>query len=823
METALQKLSKILELEAQGGYRNQAVIGGIQRYVPVWITDAREQASAESEKALVEQVGELLMDYGSLSGVSARADLIGSIQERLSAMAEAAADPPEKERLVTAPDPAPEPGPTVDQAKSEPAVQSPEEKRQPEQRVEPERPQSVPAGLSASIEKVRGVGPRTAGQLQKLGIETIRDLITFYPRRYIDYRSLKPISHLTYGEQVTIVGTVWETKSQRARTGRKVVHSIIGDGTATIQCTWFNQPWLVNKLKAGATVMVSGKVNQYLGRLVFQSPEWELVEKEHLHTGRIVPIYPLTSGLSAKVMRSHVKRAVDYWARRTPDPISAEALSLYDLMNLETALLQIHFPNTWDRLEAARRRLVFDELLVVQLGMLRQRHQWQSKPGLALPADDECVQGLLRRLPYELTSAQSRALAAIRKDMAQSLPMNRLLQGDVGSGKTVVAAAAMHIAVGQDAQAALMAPTEILAEQHFRNLSALLDQARVRLLTGSVPAQEKKQIYDALADGEIDVVVGTHALIQEGVGFHNLGLVIVDEQHRFGVAQRAELRQKGYNPHMLVMTATPIPRSLALTLYGDLDVTLIDEMPPGRQQVETRWLEPVSRERAYRFLRAECQAGRQAFIICPLVEASDKSEAKAAVDEHKRLEEQVFPDLRLGLLHGRMKSEDKEAAMSAFYHGETDILVSTSVVEVGIDVPNATIMLVEGANRFGLAQLHQFRGRVGRGEHQSYCILLADSPTPEATERLNALVATNDGFVLAEKDLELRGPGEFFGTRQSGLPDLKLAGVTDIKTLECAREEAERIHAQDPMLETPGYRLLAREVEWFWADKGEMS
>lgn len=842
METALEKLVKVLELERQGGHRNHAVVGGVQRYIPVWIEQARAQADAEAEKALVEQVGELLTDYGQLAGPAARAKLVDAVQERLERAIAVRSAPPDPVEQATEPHlpsaetkaparpigPAPAP---PDQAATMPA-QPRETGRPVEAARHPDPPPSqvdhdAPSGLDAPITTLRGVGPRTAEQLQKLGLNTIGDMLAFYPRRYVDYSALKPISRLEYGEQVTIIGTVWETSVPRAKSRRKIVRSIIGDGTGTIECTWFNQPWLANKLKAGTAMMISGKVDRYLGRLTFQSPEWELVDKEQLHTGRIVPIYPLTAGLGAKNLRSQQKRTVDYWARRTPDPLSEEIRERQGLTSLENALLQIHFPDSWDHLQAARCRLVFDEFLIMQLGLLRLRRKWQAEPGLPIQAEDEWLKALLGELPFQLTSAQQRALADVLIDMAGRVPMNRLMQGDVGSGKTVVAAVAMAVAVRSGAQAALMAPTEILAEQHARNIGRLMDsrdgRPRIRLLTGSLSAADKQAIYDELAAGTADVVIGTHALIQAGVSFENLGLVIVDEQHRFGVEQRSELRQKGHNPHVLVMTATPIPRTLALTLYGDLDVSVIDEMPPGRQVIVTRRLEPAARERAYRFIRSQVDQGRQAFIICPLVEALEKSEAKAATVEHRRLQESVFPDLKVGLLHGRMKGEKKEAVMQSFCRGEVHVLVTTSVVEVGIDVPNASVMLVEGANRFGLAQLHQFRGRVGRGEHESYCLLLADTTTPEAEARLTALEATNDGFVLAEKDLELRGPGEFFGTRQSGLPDLKLAKVSDVRTLEQARKEAQELFAQDPLLDDPEHRVLASKVDAFWSGRGEMT
>ncbi|MBM4432169.1 MAG: ATP-dependent DNA helicase RecG, partial [Chloroflexi bacterium] len=474
-----------------------------------------------------------------------------------------------------------------------------------------------------------------------------------------------------------------------------------------------------------------------------------------------------------------------------------------------------------------------------QLGVLRQRDVWRQQPSRPMVVDRAMVEAFVSALPFTLTTAQRRVLQEISADLQQSYPMSRLLQGDVGSGKTVVALAAMLIAVANGMQAVIMAPTEILAEQHFRTVTTMLQEVGQRVrdatdadffsgvqigwLTGSLGQADKEEQRRQIAAGEVGIVVGTHALIQEGVIFRDLGLAIVDEQHRFGVAQRAALRQKGYNPHMLVMSATPIPRTLALTVYGDLDLSVIDELPPHRPRIITKWLAPAEREQAYAFLRAQVQKGRQAFVICPLIEESERVEAPAAVNEHHRLQDKVFPDLRLGLLHGRMPSADKEQVMTRFRARDYDVLVTTPVVEVGIDVPNATVMLVEGADRFGLAQLHQFRGRVGRGRDQSYCLLLADSPSLGGEQRLKIIEETQDGFVLAEEDLRLRGPGEFFGTRQSGLPDLKVAKSGDVRILEEVRQAAQDLIGQDPGLAQPGHQLLAQKVRKFWGLETDLS
>jgi ATP-dependent DNA helicase RecG len=679
--------------------------------------------------------------------------------------------------------------------------------------------------LDAPLTVLTGVGPKISKTLERLGLATLGDMLTYYPRRYDDFSQMKPINRLVYGEEVTIIGTIWETHLRKIRGGQAtVVRTIVSDSTGTIECSWFNQPWLAEKLRAGQQITLSGKVEQYLGRLVMQSPVWEPLDRQMLHTGRIVPVYPLTEGITARWLRERMHLVVSQWAARVPDPLPEPVRQRVGLMDYPTALRQIHFPDSQQLLADARARLAFDEIFRLQLGALRQRADWQSAPGRPLAVADDWLSVRQAALPFALTPAQKRVLADLRADLARAVPMTRLLQGEVGSGKTVLAALAAAIGRANGAQSALMAPTSILAEQHYRTLASLLaggpdPTPRLALLLGATPDSEKAAIYDGLRTGQIDVVVGTHALIEAPVEFANLGLAVVDEQHRFGVSQRAALRAKGreFSPHLLVMSATPIPRSLALTLYGDLDLSVLDEVPPGRQPIETRILYQDERERGYAFLRSQIMKGRQAYVICPLVEESDKIEAKAAVEEYTRLQKHVFPDLRLGLLHGRLKADEKEEVMSLFHGAELDILVTTSVVEVGVDVPNATVMLIEGASRFGLAQLHQFRGRVGRGEHASYCLLVSDLPGAgsglgDGDERLKAVEASQDGFALAEKDLELRGPGEFLGTRQAGYGDLRLAKISDLRLVELARKEAQASFAEDPNLARPDQRPQANSL-----------
>ncbi len=853
---AFDKLYKILKLEADTGYRDKAMIGGLSQFAARW-----QQEAGDDETVL--KIAEILRTYSQLNPVDPRRLAINQIVQlmglpanaikpsappsepaaelKIESKAPAAAEaPPEPAAAAPAPIESAAlhpPAKPIDALLTPPAAiveQKPVEKPKPRPLPEARDEHGNRIGLESSVTVINGIGPAMAEKLERLGVKTIRDLLYLFPRRYDDYSNLKPINRLQYGDEVTIMGTVWDAGDKRVRGGAAIFQAVISDGSGTLQCTWFN-PYVGNQIKRGTQIVVSGKVTEFNGRLTFSSPEFELLDNELLNTARIVPVYPLTEGLSNRMLRKFTRRAVDYWSPRVSDELPDSVRNSAGLMSLPTALVQIHFPDSMSALEAAQRRMAFDELFLLQCGLLKQKQQWRSENGRALKTDQALLDTFVQSLPYPLTAAQRRVIEDIVSDIGTTHPMSRLVQGDVGSGKTAVAATAMFLAAQSGTQAAIMAPTEILAEQHYLNLSKLFENVNargipcplnVRLLTGSTPQSDREILLAEIADGRANIVVGTHALIQETVSFNDLALAVIDEQHRFGVAQRAMLRQKGHlaSPHVLVMTATPIPRTLALTLYGDLDLSVIDQMPPGRQPIETRIVLPTERERAYSFIRAQIEKGRQAFVICPLVEESDKIEAKAAIEEHARLQKHVFPQFKLGLLHGRLRPDDKDAAMRAFANNETQILVSTSVVEVGIDVPNATIIMIEGAERFGLAQLHQFRGRVGRGGHKSYCLLQTDLSAADITERLKAVEASTDGFVLAEKDLQLRGPGQFFGTRQSGLPDMHMANIADARLIDLARREADKLLSKDPELSAEEYQPLAQRLQEFWASgAGDLS
>jgi ATP-dependent DNA helicase RecG len=602
----------------------------------------------------------------------------------------------------------------------------------------------------------------------------------------------------------------------------------LADVSGWVRVTWFNQ-YLANVLHVGDEIAVSGALESSYGPLSFTGPEWERVSpgpSDSVSTGRIVPVYPLTAGLAQKSMRGFTRQALDAALASLEEYLPEDVrLQPEPLPVLPEAVSQVHYPDNQARLNAAKVRLAFDDLFLLQLGLVRRKEERQAFDGIPISVDSALMERWAAGLPFTLTRDQQVALGEILQDLGRSKPMARLLQGDVGSGKTAVAAAAMLATVANGFQAALMAPTEILAEQHMSNLPSLyaglpdVSRPRFRLLTGSTKASERREILELARNGQIDILVGTHALIQEGVELPGLALSIVDEQHRFGVRQRGALpgKAEGRLPHQLAMTATPIPRTLNLVLNGDLDVSVISERPPGRIPIETRRYIGAERGAAYDQVREEVAGGRQVFVICPLVEASEAIEAKAAIEEADRLRQDVFPDLRIATLHGRMKSREKDAVMSGFRDREYDVLVSTSVIEVGIDVPNATVMVIEGADRFGLAQLHQFRGRVGRGAAKSYCLLLAEEGTPDGEERLQAMVASDDGFFLAEKDLELRGPGDFIGTRQSGLPEMQwLEGVFDTRLLDRARRAAETVLAVDPDLSRPEHLRLRDHFARFW-------
>lgn len=706
--------------------------------------------------------------------------------------------------------------------------------------------------------ELKGIGPNNAEALSELGIRNVAELLHHVPRRYLD-RSAKPaIEDTSVGSQVTLIGEVHSVKLRRPRPNLQIIEATIADDSATMKAVWFNQSFRINQLKEGTLVALSGEVDAFRGLRQMTSPDVDVLHapSEGLLTGRVVPIHPAV----AKIKVGTIRRAIHNALKRSSpidDVIPVEFLAAHRLMDRDTAFHSIHFPDTLEDIASARKRLVYDELLRLELALaVQKRHQMDTANGIVHDEPGDLARAFIAGLPYELTGAQRRALEEIDADLQSAFPMHRLLQGEVGSGKTVVSVATLLRGIEGGFQGALMAPTEVLAEQHYLGVRNLLadaglspgpigaggalgmgslfatDQPTVRLglLTGSTattnyhPDISRAGLLDDIASGQVELAVGTHALIQEGVSFGRLGVVVVDEQHRFGVAQRVRLRDKSelHQPDTLIMTATPIPRTLSMTLYGDLDVSVVDEMPPGRSPVATKHLSGEREAEAWNLIRGEVAKGRQAFVVCPLVDESKKVEAASATEEHQRLS-QILAGMAVGLIHGQLNSREKEAAMAAFRRGEIDVLVSTTVIEVGIDVPNATVMVIEDADRFGLSQLHQLRGRVGRGEHGGQCVLLSDPKTEEAEERIAAMAATTDGFRLAEEDLRIRGQGTVFGTRQSGVKDLRIADILeDFDTLRAARKDAFGLVASDPELKAHPElaeelrAMLGEEVEWLF-------
>lgn len=716
--------------------------------------------------------------------------------------------------------------------------------------------------LATPVEELKGIGPYYLKRLAKLGIKTVRDLLWHFPVRYEDYSNLKKISEITTEDTCSVLGKVEKIHTRKAFRKRLfITEAVLYDKTGTIKVVWFGQPYLKKNIPEGAVLIVSGKVQKRANQLFFNNPAYEVIYRaapasvsaeevdfsQLKHTAGLIPIYPETKGLTSRGIRFLIKPVIDK-ARKLPEFLPEPVLQQVGLMTYSEAVKQVHFPDSLTLAEQAKKRFIFEEIFLTQLLLLERRQKNALLKAPVIPIDIDFVKEILSKLSFELTPSQKKALWQIIKDLARGYPMNRLLNGDVGSGKTVVALIALACTVKAGFQGAFMVPTEILAYQHLKTAGKLLRDFGIdiylliskeaRIVSGGLEGEVKKTILKkTLEEGKPALVIGTQALIQKDINFLNLGLVVVDEQHRFGVKQRQQLlvnqQLKAKNsektessvliPHLLTMTATPIPRSLALGLWGDLDLSFITELPKNRKRVITKIISPSQRASMYQFIRERVKAGEQAFIICPRIEKPENQElseesylkldAKAVKEEYERLRQEVFPDLKLGLLHGRLKSAEKELVMSKFSQGEIEILVSTSVIEVGIDVPNATVIVIEGADYFGLAQLHQFRGRVGRGEKQSYCFLLTESNSKTARQRLSAFSKIFDGFKLAEEDLKLRGPGQFFGVRQSGIPDLATNALRDFSLVMLAREQAKAIFDRSPYLEK--FPLLKQELEQF--------
>ena len=687
--------------------------------------------------------------------------------------------------------------------------------------------------LNTPLTDFPGVGEVRAKKLEKLGLVRCADLISYFPRDYEDRRQVYSIRSAPLGQKVCISAMAAEhPRLSRIRKGLELVKLKVVDQAGALHITFFNQSYVERALRAGEEYIFYGVVEEQGSRRTMVNPIFERVGKQNF-TGCIVPVYPLTAGITNHLLCTLTQQAVGTCAQDMPETLPRGVRLDHELAQAEFSYRNIHFPESFEALELARRRLTFEELFYLSAGLAMLKERRGDVLGCAIPPRP--MEEFLARLPFPLTGAQRRVMEEISGDMASGRPMNRLVQGDVGSGKTVVAAYAAWLAAGAGYQSALMAPTEVLSEQHFRSLSALLEPAGVRvgLLTGSITPAGKKKVRQALAAGEIDLIIGTHALLSQGVEFTRLGLMVADEQHRFGVAQRAALAAKGDSPHVLVMSATPIPRTLALIIYGDLDVSVIDELPPGRTPVETYVVREDKRARMYNFVRRLVGEGRQVYIICPAVEENAEGgmqnaewegdgpalDLKAVTTYAKKLQTEVFPDLKVDFLHGKMKPREKEAVMAAFASGETQVLVSTTVIEVGVDVPNAALIIIENAERFGLSQLHQLRGRVGRGKHQSYCVLITNTRSVEAMQRLRTLASTTDGFKISEEDLKLRGPGDFFGSRQHGLPQMKLADLAgDMRLLSEAQDSARRLLMADPTLSQPENRPVLERVRTLFAD-----
>lgn len=811
----LEILRKVVAHELRLGCRDSSVVGGFSRFARSRLQELPDRPG-ESPGAR-RSFGDFLENYLHLDP-QAR-------QPRLEELAAWLADP-SRPGVPRAGDSPPGP-PRRGSRPAPPAPSRPSPRSNPPARPAPPERKAAPAaaarsarspGESVPIQYVKGVGPRRAGQLERLGIRTQRDLLFHVPARYEDRRSPTPIRELRAGQEVTLLARVRSggTVSGRSRRATRF-QAILEDQSGSLEAVWFGQGYLSRTLVPGTRAVFFGKVGNHRGLLQLNSPDFEVLPEGEEPSYGLVPVYPLTEGLHQKTLRSLVERAVEELAPREPDLLPPRLREELGLPDMATALGALHHPESQEEVEQARGRLAFEELLVLQLALARKQQQQQAPdPRASLVPRGDLPERFVASLPFPLTGAQERALVDIRQDLAAPYPMSRLLQGDVGAGKTVVAAAALLAAVDAGRQGALMAPTEILAEQHGTTLTKLLAPLGVRpgVLLGGMRKKQRRELLAELEAGNCPLLVGTHALLEDDVHFTDLGLIVIDEQHRFGVGQRARLRKKmGGHPNTLVMTATPIPRTLSLTLYGDLHATLLDELPPGRQPVKTERRTQRSLPRVWSRLVTEVGKGAQAYVVCPLVEESEKLEAQAATELAEELRQGPLSGVSVGLLHGRMKKEEKEAVMDRFRENSLQVLVATTVIEVGVDVPNASEMVILNAERFGLSQLHQLRGRVGRGRRASRCTLVSESGGEDVRRRLEVMVRTNDGFRVAEEDLAIRGPGEYFGTRQSGLPELRFADLTrDTRILDQARRQARELLQRDPELRDPELAPLARRV-----------
>ncbi|NQT22571.1 MAG: ATP-dependent DNA helicase RecG, partial [Candidatus Omnitrophica bacterium] len=635
--------------------------------------------------------------------------------------------------------------------------------------------------IAASARYLKGVGPKRAELLKRLGINTVEDLLYYLPRRYEDRSNITDIKDLRISEYQTIKAKVLALGTYKTKRGMVLFQLSVGDGTGTLHCLWFHQPFLKKQFKQGMELVLFGRVEKK-SKLLIYHPEYEILDKEpdSLHVGRIVPVYSLTQDVGQRYLRVLAHEAVREYAQLVKETLPTYIRARKKMVDISFAVKNIHFPHSFDNLKKSYNRLVFEEFLLLQIALaLKKSERAEKRDGITHSLSDELKDNFKRLFPFELTESQRKVISEIERDMASPKSMNRLLEGEVGSGKTLVSIYALLVTVSNGFQGAIMAPTEILARQHYMKMSELLMPLGIttRLLISGIDQNNKNRIMQEIEQGQVDIVCGTHALIQEAVVYKNLGLVVIDEQHKFGVSQRALLASKGKMPDTLIMTATPIPRTLALTVYGDLDVSIIKELPKGRRPITTYWVEEDRRDFVYKFIRDEVKKGRQAYLVYPRIQRAFRSHIKDATSMYETLRQNVFPDLKIALIHGKLSSAEKEKIMGKFKKKDFDILVSTVIIEVGIDIPNASLMVIENAERFGLAQLHQLRGRIGRGEHDSYCILLANPNTETAQIRLSKMAQTHDGFEIAEEDLELRGPGDFFGTRQHGLPELRFGNI----------------------------------------------